>query len=127
MTRVKAGVVTRRRHKKIFKANKGFMGRQKNVWRIAKQANMKAGRHAYRGRKLKKREYRSLWINRINAAVRDAGLTYSRFIDGLMHAKVALNRKQLSELAINSPEIFATLVETAKKHTKVPARKEVAR
>lgn len=123
MTRVKSGFVTRRRHKKIFKANKGFIGRQKNVWRIAKQANMKAGVHAYVGRKVKKREYRGIWIQRLNAAVRAAGLTYSRFIDGLTHAKVALDRKQLSELAIHSPEVFTKLVETAKTHSKVPARK----
>lgn len=123
MTRVKGGFTTRRRHKKILKSTKGYRGRQKNVFRIAKQANMKAGKHAYRGRKLKKRTYRALWIQRLNAAVRAMGFTYSRLIDGLTKAKIAVNRKNLAELAINSPDVFQKLVETAKEKSSSPARK----
>ncbi|MFH0834153.1 MAG: 50S ribosomal protein L20 [Patescibacteria group bacterium] len=123
MTRVKGGTTTRARHNKILKANKGFRGRQRTTFRVAKQANMKAGKHAYVGRKLKKRTYRALWIQRLNAAVRAAGLTYSRFIDGLTKSKIVVNRKNLSELAINEPKTFEKLVETAKSNSKVPARK----
>lgn len=117
------GNTTRARHKKILKSAKGYRGRQKNTFRVAKQANLKAGLHAYRGRKLKKRTYRVLWIQRLNAAVRAAGLTYSRFIDGLTKSKIAVNRKNLSELAMNEPEVFAKIIEAAKANSKVPARK----
>ncbi|MFH0834429.1 MAG: 50S ribosomal protein L20 [Patescibacteria group bacterium] len=123
MTRVKGGTTTRARHKKVLKKNKGFRGRQKTTFRVAKQATMKAGKHAFVGRKLKKRTYRSLWIQRLNAAVRAAGLTYSRFIDGLTQAQVVVNRKNLSELAIHEPQVFDKLVELAKTNSKVPVRK----
>ncbi|MFH0776769.1 MAG: 50S ribosomal protein L20 [Patescibacteria group bacterium] len=121
--RVKGGTTTRARHKKVLKRNKGFRGRQKTTFRVAKQADMKAGKHAYVGRKLKKRTYRALWIQRLNAAVRAAGLTYSRFIDGLTKAKVVVNRKNLSELAINEPKTFEKIVETAKAKASSPVRK----
>ncbi len=123
MTRIKGGTTTRARHKKILKSNKGFRGRQKTNFRVAKQANMKAGEHAYIGRKLKKRTYRALWIQRLNAAVRAAGLTYSRFIDGLTKSKIVVNRKNLSELAINEPKTFEKLVEAAKAKASSPIRK----
>jgi len=102
---------------------KGAHGRRKKSFRLAKQSNMKAGLHAYRNRKEKKRVYRSLWIQRINAAVRAAGLTYSRFIEGLAKSKIAVNRKNLADLAVKSPETFEKLIETAKKASKAPARK----
>jgi large subunit ribosomal protein L20 len=121
--RVKGGTVTKARHKKILKSTKGYRGRQNSTFRVAKQANMKAGKHAYIGRKLKKRTYRALWIQRLNAAVRAAGLTYSRFIDGLTKSKVAVNRKNLSELAINEPKTFGKLVELAKGKASSPVRK----
>lgn len=121
--RVKGGFTTRRRHKKIFARNKGFIGRQKNVWKIAKQADMKAGTHAYVGRKLKKRQFRSLWIQRINAAARAAGTSYARLMNGLTQAKVVVDRKQLAEMAVSQPEVFAKLVETAKGAQTTPARK----
>ncbi|MCF7836353.1 50S ribosomal protein L20 [Candidatus Gracilibacteria bacterium] len=121
--RVKGGTTTHARHKKILKSMKGAIGKQKNVFRVAKQANMKAGKHAYIGRKLKKRTYRALWIQRLNAAVRAAGLTYSRFIDGLTKSKIAVNRKNLSELAIKEPNTFAKLVEVAKAKASSPVRK----
>jgi large subunit ribosomal protein L20 len=117
MTRVKGGTTTRARHKKILKSNKGYMGRQKRTFRLAKEANMKAGKHAYKGRKLKKRSYRNLWINRINAATRNLGLTYSQFINGLTKAKVLINRKNLADLAVRTPAIFEKLVEMAKNAT----------
>jgi large subunit ribosomal protein L20 len=123
MTRIKSGVVTRRRHKKIMKTTKGYRGRQKNTFRMAKQANMKAGLHAYRGRKEKKRTYRALWIQRINAAVRELGLTYSRFIEGLTKSKIVVDRKNLADLAVNSPAVFKQLAEKAKANSKVPVRK----
>lgn len=121
--RVKGGTTTHARHKKVLKANRGFRGRQKTNFRVAKQANMKAGKHAYVGRKLKKRTYRALWIQRLNAAVRAAGITYSRFIDGLTKSKIVVNRKNLSELAINEPKTFEKLVETAKAKASSPVRK----
>ncbi|MCF7846180.1 MAG: 50S ribosomal protein L20 [Candidatus Peribacteraceae bacterium] len=121
--RVKGGTTTRARHKKVLKSTKGYRGRQRTTFRVAKQANLKAGKHAYIGRKLKKRTYRALWIQRLNAAVRAAGLTYSRFIDGLTKSKISVNRKNLSELAINEPKTFEKLVEAAKANSKVPARK----
>jgi large subunit ribosomal protein L20 len=123
MTRVKGGTTTRARHKKIVKSMKGAHGRRKKSFRLAKQSNMKAGLHAYRNRKEKKRVYRGIWIQRINAAVRAAGLTYSRFIEGLTKSKIAVNRKNLADLAVKSPEVFEKLVETAKKAGKAPARK----
>ena len=110
MSRVKAGVVTRRRHKKIIKRAKGYYGRRKNTFKVANQAVEKAGQYSYRDRKVKKREFRSLWIQRINAGVRMEGLTYSKFINGLIKSKIKLDRKVLAELAYNNPEVFKSIV-----------------
>ena len=114
MSRVKRGVTAHARHKKVLKAAEGFYGRRKNTIRIAKQAVEKAGQYAYRDRRVKKRNFRALWIQRINAAVRGHGLTYGRFIDGLSKAEVAVDRKVLSDLAITEPTAFAALVAQAK-------------
>jgi large subunit ribosomal protein L20 len=114
MSRVKRGVTNHARHKKVLKAAEGYYGRRKNTIRVAKQAVEKAGQYAYRDRRVKKRNFRALWIQRINAAVRDYGLTYNRFIDGLSKAEVAVDRKVLSDLAITQPEAFGVLVEKAK-------------
>ena len=113
MARVKRGVTSHAKHKKTLKAAKGFIGRRKNTIRIAKQAVEKAMQYAYRDRKNKKRSFRALWIQRLNAAVREHGLTYSRFIDGLGKAGVVVDRKVLSELAISEPASFKVLVEKA--------------
>ena len=110
MSRTKRGVTSRARHKKVFKAVKGQWGRRKNTIRIARQAMEKALQYAYRDRRAKKREFRSLWIQRINAGVREQGLTYSRFIDGLNKSKIKLDRKVLADLAYNNPEAFKSLV-----------------
>lgn len=115
MSRVKRGVTAHARHKKVLKAASGFYGRRKNTIRTAKAAVDKAGQYAYRDRRAKKRNFRSLWIQRINAAVREHGLTYGRFIDGLSKAEVAVDRKVLSDLAITEPAAFAALVAQAKK------------
>lgn len=114
MTRVKRGVVARARHKKILALAKGFRGRRGNVYRIAKEAVMKAGQYAYRDRRQRKRQFRSLWIVRINAACRELGLPYSRFINGLSKANVIVDRKVLSNLAIYDKAAFAKFVEIAK-------------
>jgi len=113
MSRVKAGVVTRRRHKKIIKRAKGFYGRRKNTFKVANQAVEKAGQYSYRDRKVKKRQFRSLWIQRINAGVRAEGLTYSRFINGLTKCGIIIDRKILAEIAYDSPEAFKTIVQKA--------------
>ncbi|MDJ0932848.1 50S ribosomal protein L20 [Breoghania sp.] len=113
MARVKRGVTAHARHKKVIKAAKGYYGRRKNTIRIAKQAVEKAGQYAYRDRKVRKRNFRSLWIQRINAAAREHGLTYGRFIDGLNKAGVEIDRKVLSDLAIHQPEAFKALVDKA--------------
>ena len=113
MSRVKRGVTAHARHKKVLKAAKGYYGRRKNTIRVAKQAVEKAGQYAYRDRKAKKRNFRSLWIQRINAATRQHGLTYGRFIDGLNKAGIEVDRKVLSDLAINQPDAFKALVEKA--------------
>ena len=110
MSRTKRGVTSRAKHKKVFKAVKGQWGRRKNTIRIARQAMEKAMQYAYRDRRAKKREFRSLWIQRINAGVRAEGLTYSRFINGLNKSKIKLDRKVLAELAYNNPEAFKSLV-----------------
>ena len=110
MARVKRGVTSRAKHKKVLKAVKGQWGRRKNTIRVAKQAMEKAMQYAYRDRKAKKRDFRSLWIQRINAGVRTEGLTYSRFINGLAKSKIKLDRKVLAELAYNNPEVFKTIV-----------------
>ncbi len=110
MARTKRGVSTSSKHKKVFKAVKGQWGRRKNTIRIARQAMEKAMQYAYRDRRTKKREFRSLWIQRINAGVRSEGLTYSRFINGLIKSKIKLDRKVLAELAYNNPEVFKSIV-----------------
>jgi len=114
MSRVKRGVTSHARHKKTIKAAKGYYGRRKNTIRIAKQAVEKAGQYAYRDRKARKRNFRALWIQRINAAVREHGLTYGRFIDGLSKAEIAVDRKVLSDLAVRNPESFKALVDASK-------------
>ena len=110
MARVKRGVTSRAKHKKVLKAVKGQWGRRKNTIRVARQAMEKAMQYAYRDRRNKKREFKSLWIQRINAGVREQGLTYSRFIDGLNKSKIKLDRKVLADLAYNNPEAFKSLV-----------------
>ncbi len=114
MPRVKSGVTARARHKKILKLAKGYRGRRKNVYSIAKQAVMKAGQYAYRDRRQRKRQFRQLWIARINAAARLHGLTYSIFINGLKRASIDIDRKVLAELAVNNKDAFAKLVEQVK-------------
>ncbi len=114
MSRVKRGVTARARHKKTLKAAKGFYGRRKNIFRAAVQAVEKAGQYAYRDRRRKKRNFRSLWIQRINAATRELGLTYGRFISGLGKAGIEIDRKVLADLAVREPQAFQTLVEKAK-------------
>jgi large subunit ribosomal protein L20 len=114
MARVKRGVTSHAKHKKVFKAAKGYYGRRKNTIRIAKQAVDKANQYAYRDRKNRKRSFRALWIQRINAAVRPFGLTYSRFIDGLGKAGIQVDRKVLSDLAIREPAAFQAIVDKAK-------------
>lgn len=114
MPRVKRGVIARARHKKILAMAKGFRGRRKNVYRVAKQAVMKAGQYAYRDRRQRKRQFRSLWITRINAACRELGLTYSRFINGLAKAEVSVDRKVLADLAVHDKHAFSKFVELAK-------------
>ena len=116
MTRVKRGVVARARHKKVLALAKGYRGRRSTVFRVAKQAVMKAGQYAYRDRRQRKRQFRALWIARINAACRELGLTYSRFINGLSKANVSVDRKVLSALAITDKNAFAKFVEIAKTH-----------
>jgi large subunit ribosomal protein L20 len=114
MTRVKRGVVARARHKKVLALAKGYRGRRGNVYRIAKEAVMKAGQYAYRDRRQRKRQFRNLWIVRINAACRELGLSYSKFMNGLLKAEVAVDRKVLSNLALSDKAAFAKLVEVAK-------------
>ncbi len=114
MARVKRGVTAHAKHKKVLKAAKGYYGRRKNTIRVAKQAVEKANQYAYRDRKNKKRTFRALWIQRLNAAVRPFGLPYSRFIDGLAKAGIAIDRKVLSDLAIREPAAFRAIVEKAK-------------
>ena len=114
MARVKRGVTSHAKHKKTLKAAKGYYGRRKNTIRIAKQAVEKANQYAFRDRKRRKRTFRALWIQRINAGVRQFGLTYSRFINGLEKAGVTIDRKVLSDLAIREPAAFQVIVEKAK-------------
>ncbi len=113
MSRVKRGVTAHARHRKIIKKAKGYYGRRKNTFRTANQAVEKAGQYAYRDRRTRKRNFRALWIQRINAGVREHGLTYSRFIDGLAKAGIEVDRKVLSDLAIHEPEAFKALVSQA--------------
>ena len=114
MPRVKRGVTARARHKKVFEFTKGHRGRRKNVFRVATQSMDKALQYAYRDRRVKKRDFRGLWIQRINAGVREHGLTYSTFINGLKKANIEINRKVLSEIAFHEPAAFKTIVEKAK-------------
>jgi large subunit ribosomal protein L20 len=116
MARVKKGQTKHKRHKKIIKLAKGYRGRAKNCFRIAKERVEKALQYAYRDRRTRKRDFRALWITRINAAVRAEGLKYSNFIAALKKAEISLDRKQLSELAIHNPAGFKEIVATAKKH-----------
>lgn len=114
MPRVKRGVTARARHKKVIKQAKGYRGRRKNVFRVAKQAVIKAGQYAYRDRRQRKRQFRALWIARINAAARECGLSYSRFIDGLNKAGITLDRKVLADIAVFDKAAFAALAEKAR-------------
>ncbi len=114
MARVKRGVTAHAKHKKVLKAAKGYYGRRKNTIRIAKQAVEKANQYAFRDRKRRKRTFRALWIQRLNAAVRPFGLTYSRFIDGLNKSGLEIDRKVLSDLAIREPAAFEVIVEKVK-------------
>ncbi len=113
MARVKRGVTSHAKHKKILKAVKGQWGRRKNTIRIARQAMEKAMQYAYRDRRVKKRDFRSLWIQRINAGVRAEGLTYSKFINGLNKSGIKLDRKVLAEIAYENPEAFKTIIKKA--------------
>ena len=116
MPRVKRGVTARARHKKVVALAKGFRGRRGNVYRIAKQAVMKAGQYAYRDRRARKRVFRQLWIARINAGARELGLSYSQFANGLKKAAIAIDRKVLADLAVNDRPAFARIVEQARAH-----------
>ena len=113
MSRVKRGVTSKAKHKKVLKAVKGQWGRRKNTIRVARQAMEKAMQYAYRDRKNKKREFKSLWIQRINAGVRSEGLTYSKFINGLSKSGIKLDRKILAEIAYDNPQAFKTIVKKA--------------
>lgn len=113
MARVKRGVTKHARHRKIIKAAKGYYGRRKNTFRAANQAVEKAGQYAYRDRRVRKRNFRALWIQRINAAVREHGLTYSRFVHGLGRAGIEVDRKVLADLAVREPGAFRVLIEKA--------------
>ena len=114
MPRVKRGVQARARHKKVLEQAKGYRGRRKNVYRVATQAVTKAGQYAYRDRRQRKRQFRALWIARINAEARNNGLSYSRFMDGLKKAAVEVDRKVLADLAVRDKAAFAKLAEQAK-------------
>ena len=114
MTRVKRGVVARRRHKKELKQAKGYYGARSRVFRVAKQAVIKAGQYAYRDRRNRKRQFRALWIQRINAGARINGMSYSRFVGGLKKAGIEIDRKVLADLAVHEKAAFAAIVEKAK-------------
>ncbi|MCY4362827.1 MAG: 50S ribosomal protein L20 [Gammaproteobacteria bacterium] len=116
MPRVKRGVTAHARHKKVIKQAKGYRGRRKNVYRVAKQAVIKAGQYAYRDRRQRKRQFRALWITRINAAARENGLSYSRFMDGLHKADIQIDRKLLAEMAVNDKNAFTRLAEQARQY-----------
>lgn len=114
MPRVKRGVTARARHKKVLAQTKGFTQRRKNVYRVAKQALMKAGQYAYRDRRARKRVFRSLWIARINAAVRELGITYSAFMAGMKKAEIEIDRKVLADMAVLDKPGFAAVVDKVK-------------
>lgn len=124
MTRVKNGVTTKKRHKKVLKAAKGYFGSKHRLYKTAKEQLMHSGQYAFRDRKQKKRDFRKLWITRINAACRENEISYSRFIEGLTKAGVEVNRKMLSEIAINDPKAFSEIVKTAKAGLEGKAKKE---
>ena len=128
MTRVRNGVVTKQRHKKVLKEARGYFGSKHREFKSAKEQLMHAGQYAYRDRRQKKREFRKLWIVRINAACRENEISYSRFIEGLNKAGIEVNRKMLSEIAINDPKAFSELVKVAKsgkvKEAKVESKEE---
>jgi len=113
MSRVKRGVTNRAKHKKVLKAAKGYYGMRGSAFRIARQQVIKSGQYAYAHRRLRKREFRSLWIQRINAAAREHGLSYSRLMNGLQQAGIEVDRKQLADLAVHEPQSFAALAERA--------------
>ena len=116
MARVKRGKTSKAKHKKVLKAAKGYWGRRKNTIRVAKQAVEKAMQYAYRDRRRNKRNFRSLWIQRINAEVRSEGLTYSKFINGLAKSKINIDRKVLADIAYNNPETFKSIVKKVQSH-----------
>lgn len=116
MSRVKRGVVTKQRHKRLLKQTKGFWGQRKNIFRRAKETLMRAMRFAYIGRRLKKRDFRALFITRVNAACRENGLSYSVFINALKKKNIVINRKMLSQLAIFEPQAFKQLADLARKN-----------
>ena len=118
MTRVKGGPRARKKHKKIIKATKGYRGSRRKLYKRAKEAYLRAGQHAYAGRKLRKRDMRRLWIQRINAALGEYGLSYSKFIKLLKDANIELDRKMLSQLVVEDPEVFGKIVEKANSKTK---------
>ena len=128
MARVKNGAATKARHKKVLKQAKGYFGSKHRLYKSAKEQLMHSGRYAFRDRKQKKRDFRKLWITRINAACRENGISYSRFIEGLTKAGVLVNRKMLSEIAINDPKAFSELVKVAKdgKEGKITAKEVTA-
>jgi large subunit ribosomal protein L20 len=113
MSRIKRGVASHARHKKVLKAAKGYTGRRKNTIRVAMQAVEKAGQYAYRDRRVRKRKFRALWIQRINAAAREHGVTYGQFIHGLTQAGIEVDRKVLADIAVREPAAFKALVEKA--------------
>jgi large subunit ribosomal protein L20 len=129
MARVKRGVVAGRRHKKVLGKAKGYYNARRKVYRVAKQAVIKAGQYAYKGRKIKKRDYRSLWIQRLNAAARAYGLSYSRLIAGLKQVGLGIDRKALADLAVNEPAAFAAIVEQIKavEPVKAPPAKKASK
>jgi len=116
MARVKRGKTSKAKHKKVLKAAKGYWGRRKNTIRVAKQAVEKAMQYAYRDRRRNKRNFRSLWIQRINAGARAEGLTYSKFINGLTKSKINIDRKVLADIAYNNPETFKSIVKKVQSH-----------
>ena len=115
MARIKGAMMTRKRRKKVLKLAKGYYGGKSKLFKTAKEAVMKSGQYAYIGRRQRKRDFRRLWIARINAAAKMNGMNYSTFMNGLKKANVAINRKMLAELAVNNPAVFTQLTETAKK------------
>jgi large subunit ribosomal protein L20 len=116
MPRVKRGVTARARHKKVLKQAKGYYGARSRVYRVAKQAVIKAGQYAYRDRKQRKRQFRALWIVRINAAARECGLSYSRFMNGLSKAEIEIDRKVLADIAVHDKDAFAELAKLAQEN-----------